>query len=110
MLEQMILYIRENTLLVSLAVGAVTLFLLLLVFIQVTRTRCEVHKICKKVQKYLDVIFAEDGSEDKAEEPANEEVSTPVYQTPEECQKQQEAKKKAEEDAKLLIDVISEVF
>jgi len=82
---------------------------LLLIFIQVTRTRYEVHKICKKIKKYFDVILTE--SEPEAEPVKETETAEqiPVYRTAEDWKKEQELKKR-EEDAKLLMDVISEVF
>ena len=67
------------------------------------------HKICKRIRKYFDVVFTE---EEPVAEPVKEtaqEVQIPVYKTQEELQKEQEEQKKAE-DARLLMEVISEVF
>ena len=107
--EQIITYIRENPVTTFLAAGIIILFILLLIFIQVTRTRYEVHKICKKIKKYFDVILTE--SEPEAEPVKEKETAEqiPVYRTAEDWKKEQELKKR-EEDAKLLMDVISEVF
>lgn len=105
--EQMILYVRENVLLI---VCGVSLLVLFIVFIQVTRTRREVHKICKKIRKYFDVVLSEETTEtvkEKKHEDADQKVQ--VYQISEEERKQQEQQKKAA-DAKLLMDVIQEVF
>lgn len=105
--EQMILYVRENVLLI---VGGVSLLVLLLVFIQVTRTRREVHKICKKIRKYFDVVLSEDTTETVKEEKCEDtDQKVPVYQISEEEGRKQEQQKKAA-DAKLLMDVIQEVF
>lgn len=107
--EQIIPYIRENPVTVSLVAGMIILFLLLLIFIQVTRTRHEVHKICKKIKKYFDVILSDsEPEEEPIEEPETAE-QIPVYRTAEDLKKEQEMRKR-EEDAKLLMDVISEVF
>ena len=106
---QIIPYIRENTIVTALAAGIVILFLLLLIFIQVTRTRYEVHKICKKIRKYFDVILSDSEPEHEPVKEADTEEQIPVYQTADDWQRQQEERKR-EEDAKLLMDVISEVF
>ena len=80
--EQIITYIRENPVTTFLAAGIIILFILLLIFIQVTRTRYEETETAEQI---------------------------PVYRTAEDWKKEQELKKR-EEDAKLLMDVISEVF
>lgn len=106
--EQIMLYIRENT--VAAAVLAGIVILLLLVFVQVTRTRREVHKICSKIRKYFDVILSEEETEPPAaEEKPMEEAQIPVYQTGAEEQMVQEESKDTEE-LRILMDVISEVF
>lgn len=106
--EQIMLYIRENTVTAAVLTGIA--ILLLLVFIQVTRTRREVHKICGKIRKYFDVILAEDDNKSRtAEEKPFEDMQIPVYQTSEEEQEMQEDVKENEE-LRLLMDVISEVF
>ncbi len=113
MLQEIILYIRENMMFVACAAFGVTMLLLLIILIQVGRTRREVHKICKKVRKYFEVILSEDESEEQKKtaqpEVAVEEVPLPVYQTQKEQLMQQEEEKR-ERDAKILMDVISEVF
>ncbi len=109
MMDQIMLYIRENTMVTAMTAGVVALFLLFLVFVQVTRTRREVHKICKKIRKYFDVVFAGEEEEKEPVKEAPQETQIPVYKTQDELQREQEEQKKAE-DAKLLMDVISEVF
>ena len=106
--EQIMLDIRENALAAAALTGII--LLLLLVFIQVTQTRQEVHKICEKVRRYFEVILAEE--EEVApvvEEASSEEIQIPVYQTMEEEQEKEEDSKDREE-LKLLMEVISEVF
>ena len=106
--EQIMAYIREKTGTTALIAVGMVLILLLLVLIQVTRTRREVHKICKKIRRYFDVVFTEEGEE--AKQPAEvkaEEV--PVYRTADELERQRE-EEQAMEDAKLLMDIISDVF
>lgn len=106
--EQIMLYIRENTVTTAVLTGIV--LLLLLVFIQVTRTRREVHKICGKIRKYFDVILSEDEKEPApAEEKSVEDIQIPVYQTANEEQQMPEDEKENEE-LRILMDVISEVF
>lgn len=109
MLDQIMLYVRENTMITAMAAGVSILFLLLLVLLQVTRTRREVHKICKRIRKYFDVVFTEEEPIAEPVKEAAQEVQIPVYKTQEELQKEQEEQKKAE-DARLLMEVISEVF
>ncbi len=109
MLDQIMLYVRENTMVTAMAAGVSILFLLLLVLLQVTRTRREVHKICKRIRKYFDVVFTEEEPIAEPVKEAAQEVQIPVYKTQEELQKEQEEQKKAE-DARLLMEVISEVF
>lgn len=106
--EQFMLYIRENTQVLAVSAGAAVFFLLLLTLVQVTRTRREVHKICKKIRRYFDVILSEETPEP---EPEAEPENVPVMQcqTEEELLRQQE-QRQAEADARLLMDVISEVF
>ena len=109
MLDQIMLYVRENTMVTAMAAGVSILFLLLLFLLQVTRTRREVHKICKRIRKYFDVVFTEEEPIAEPVKEAAQEVQIPVYKTQEELQKEQEEQKKAE-DARLLMEVISEVF
>lgn len=109
MLEQMELYIGKNMEVTAMAALGAVLFLLLLILFQVTRTRREVHKICKKIRKYFDVVFTDTEPEETViEEPVKEE-EVPVYQTTEEWKKQN-AEQKDADDVKLLMEVISEVF
>ena len=107
--EQMIQYLRENMVTIGMAAGGICLLIWLLVLIQVTRTRREVHKICKKIRRYFEVILAEDTKE---EVPVQKE--SPEHTQLPACEAAQEAPvqdtKKSEEDAKLLMEVISEVF
>lgn len=106
--EQIMLYIRENAVVAAALTGII--LLLLMVFIQVTRTRQEVHKICQKVRRYFEVILAEDEEETPVvETESSEEIQIPVYQTMEEGQEKEEDSKEREE-LKLLMEVISEVF
>lgn len=115
--DQILFYIRENQMMLTLIGEAVVLLLLLVVFIQVSRTRREVHKICKKIRKYFEVILAEPTEKEpdgQALEDEQEEV--PIYQTPASVAKQLEQTAGAEKlqkeqrDAKLLMDIIQEVF
>lgn len=106
--EQIMLYIRENA--VAAVVWTGVILLLLLVLIQVMRTRQEVHKICEKVRRYFEVILAEEEEETSVMEPeSSEEIQIPVYQTMGEGQEKEEDSKEREE-LKLLMEVISEVF
>ena len=114
MQEQVMSYIGENALAAAVTAVSAVLLLQLLALIQVTRTRREVHGICKKIRKYLEVVFTEEepGVQEMQKENMTVEAESlpPVYQPSEEWQKQQEEKRKNEADAKLLIEVISEVF
>ena len=106
--EQIMFYIREYAVILSVSAGAAALFLLLFVLVQVTRTRREVHKICKKVQGYLDVVLSEEEPEGApVEEPAAERAMETGID--DDWQARQE-RRQAEEDAQLLMDVLSEVF
>lgn len=106
--EQIMLYIRENAVAAAMFLGIVVL--LLLVLIQVTRTRREVHNICGKIRKYFDVILSEDEKELPAEEKEEyKDIQIPVYQTTGEEERTQENSSDTEE-LRLLMEVISEVF
>lgn len=108
--EQIILYIRENIFTVTMIAGGVLLFLLLVILFQVSRMRREVHKICKKIRRYFEVVLSEDEPEVQTKlEETVENVQVPVYQTVDKMKKYQEEQKRAE-DAKLLMDIIQEVF
>ena len=61
------------------------------------------------IRKYFDVVFTEEEPIAEPVKEAAQEVQIPVYKTQEELQKEQEEQKKAE-DARLLMEVISEVF
>lgn len=121
--NQLYTYIRENEWMLAAVGAAVLLFLLLIILFQVSRTRREVHKICKKVRRYFEVILSE--SQEK-EEPQSEAVpyeeeeqshaDIPVYRMSDENVLRQESGKKEEKqlkeqrDAKLLMDIIQEIF
>ena len=109
MLQEMILYIRGNLVTTALIAGGVLFFLLLVILIQVSRTKHEVHKICKKIRRYFEVVL--DGTPETESEQADalETAKVPVYQTTTGRQKEAEEQRKSE-DAKLLMDVIQEVF
>ena len=110
--EQMILYIRENIMTIALTAGGIVLLIWLFILVQVTRTRREVHKVCKKIYRYFEVILADEAAEEAEASPVNEAVSAdaqiPQQQAPKETPQQRAHK--TEEDVKLLMDVISEVF
>lgn len=107
--EQMMLYLRENIVIVSAAAGGVALLIWVSILFQVTRTRREVHKICKKIRRYFDVIMADDTQEaEPVQEEKAEDLQVPVYEVSKEAAAQNPGK--SEEDVKLLMDVISEVF
>lgn len=102
------LYIRGNAVVLSVSAGAAALLLLLLVLVQVTRTRREVHKICKKIRRYFDVVLSEEAPEyERQEEPVTVQASEAG--TDDDWEARQE-RQKAEKDAQLLMDVLSEVF
>lgn len=110
MQEQIFTYIRQNTMIIAMAAGGVAFLLLLIVLVQVTRTKREVHKICKKIRRYFDVILSEDTKEEPKKEPKRDvDMQVPVYQQDKDWQKEQEERKK-EEDVRILMDVISDVF
>lgn len=107
--EQIILYIRENIMAVAIATAGLSLLIWLLILFQVTRTRREVHKICKKIRRYFDVILADETKEASEETETAKEDGQAVKASEEEEQLLRKAQKD-EEDAKLLMEVISEVF
>lgn len=110
--EQMILYIRENLLTIAMVSGGIVFMIWLIILFQVTRTRREVHKICKKIRRYFDVILAEEPAEAQPaqKEPSPENTQASVSLAKEEPSTQAKVQEKNEEDAKLLMEVISEVF
>ena len=89
--EQVLLYIRENWMMIRMAAAGIGFLLLFVVWIQVTRTRREVHKICKKIRKYFEVILAEDTQEEEivSKETEEEAPLPPVYKTSEEQNRNQ---------------------
>lgn len=109
MLDQIMIYIGENTKMIVLGAGTIVFLLLLVILFQVTRTRREVHKICKKIRKYFDVILAEEEPKEKSVQETAENTQIPVYKTSDEWEKQQAEQKNAQ-DAQLLMEVISEIF
>lgn len=109
MLQEMILYIRENLVTTALIAGGVLFFLLLVILIQVSRMKHEVHKICKKIRRYFEVVLDGIPETESEQDDALETVKVPVYQTTKRRQKEAE-KQQTSEDAKLLMDVIQEVF
>ncbi len=107
--EQIILYLRENIVAVAMWAGGIVLFIWLLILFQVTRTRREVHQICKKIRKYFEVILAEDTQEaPPAEEAVAKEEQEQKAPEPDPALLQETLKDEA--DAKLLMEVISEMF
>lgn len=110
--EQILSYIRENAVMVAVVSGGIGLFLLLIMLVQVSGMRREIRKICKKIRQYFDVVLADTPIEEaqaKEDCPKEAQVQTEACQTAEEIERQNEERKK-EEDMKLLMDVISEVF
>lgn len=115
--DQIISYIRENQTIAALVAAGILLLLLLFILFEVVRTRREVHKICKKIRRYFEVVLTDDVQEAVPEteekEPAQE---IPVYQTMDSYMQKREEQQRAEEllqkqkDAKLLMDIIQEVF
>lgn len=108
LMNEVTAYIRENQMMVMAAVVGIMILFLCIILFQVARTHRKVHKICKKIRKYFDVILTE--------EPAS--VSQAVCENPaenqelkyaESIQSQKESLQK-QKDAKLLMDVISDVF
>ena len=110
MLQEMILYIRGNLVTTALIAGGVLFFLLLVILIQVSRTKHEVHKICKKIRRYFEVVL--DGTSETESEQADalETAKVPVYQTTTKGRQKEAEEQQKSEDAKLLMDVIQEVF
>lgn len=107
--EQMILYIRENMMIIAASFGGISFLLLLINFFQVAGMRREVHQICKKIHKYFEIVLSDNPLEKTEEDFKERQIKeAPAYQGSDEKQLQEERKK--EEDVKLLMDVISEVF
>lgn len=102
-------YVRENQFMMTWIVAGVFGLCLLWILFQVTLTRREVHKICKKVRKYFDVILTEEECREtvKLEEIEPESVKAPLYESEMDYKNE---KLKKQRDAELLMEVISEVF
>ena len=110
--EQIFLYIRENLMTVAMVSGGIVFMIWLMILFQVTRTRREAHKICKKIQQYFDVILADDPQEEQPlpEESTLENTQVLATQAAAAPSIQAEEAPKSEEDVKLLMEVLSEVF
>lgn len=104
--NEILMYIRENQImLMGIVVGSVILCLLFILF-HVVRTHRELRNICKKIHRYFDVILSEEESEDTQFMEADE---IPVSEAKISTKNQEESLQK-QRDAKLLMDVISDVF
>ncbi|MBO5373523.1 MAG: hypothetical protein J6A75_12530 [Lachnospiraceae bacterium] len=103
--NDVLLYFRENQLLIMGMVAGSVAVCLLIILIQVMRTRREVHNICKKIHRYFDVILAETDKDDAADEAEKAPQKLSASQMPDAKKKQAK-----EEDVQLLMDVISNVF
>ena len=101
-------YIRENQfMLMGITTGIIGVCLLW-ILIQVSLTRHEVHKICKKIRKYFEIVLKEDEEILHTEENTEkEEYAAPIYEAVSDYEQEQ---KKKQRDAELLMEVISEVF
>lgn len=117
--NEMIAYIRENQFMFELAAAGVFLVLVLAVWIETIRIKREVHGVCKKIKRYFEVILKEETKETGAEELKTDELEQiPVYHTtdPSVAIRKKESRQTTEEemqkqrDAKLLMDVIQDVF
>lgn len=116
--NQVILYMRENQITIELIAGAILLLLLLVILFQVSRTRREVHKICKKIRRYFDVILTEPAEKEPVGQAGHEvlEKEVPICRSTDSLEKSDkeptgaERIRKEQNDAKLLMDIIQEVF
>jgi len=101
-------YIRENQFMITCFAAGIIGMWLFLILLQVTITRREVHKICKKVRNYFEVILKEEDL-DAVSEPVKEATphTAPMYEMVTDYEREQIKKQK---DAELLMEVISEVF
>ncbi len=115
-LEQFFSYIRENQTLCSVAAYGILLLLCLFIFVEAARTRREVHRICKRIKRYFDVITREEEPDAQSEpelegEEAAQEPEVLMYQpAEEEPEKKARQQLQDQQDAKLLMDVISDIF
>ena len=107
-LNEVTAYIRENHQMMMMAFAGLVILCLLVILFQVSRTHRKVHKICKKIRKYFDVILTEETGE-KAADLTTAMEKQPEYSSVESAQRQKESLQK-QKDAKLLMDVISDVF
>lgn len=105
--EEITWYLRENGIIIAMVVCGVLLCMLSTLLFQVIRTRREVHKTCKKVRKYFEVILTDESEEIFT---ANDAKEKPIleYRMREECSREKDQKQA--EEARLLMDVIQEVF
>lgn len=94
MLQEMILYIRENLVTTALITGGVLFFLLLVILIQVSRMKHEVHKICKKIRRYFEVVLDGTSETESEQDDALETVKVPVYQTAKDGRKRRKNSKR----------------
>lgn len=116
-LEQMFTYISQNIILCMTAAFGILLLFQLFIFLETVRTKRELHGICKRIRRYFDVILQEEKtSEEETEDIFERENDIPVYTTADEEARIFEERKKQEEflqrqkDAKLIMDVIQDVF
>lgn len=106
MMDQFLNYIGENLASIAIAAWIAFFLLLLLVLFKIEGMRCEVHKICEKIYAYLDVVFAEEPEAAGAPQPKAEDV---LAARQEEAGAAKDERQDAQ-DAKLLMDVLSEIF
>lgn len=115
MSKDWIMYISENQQMLQTAILSLVFVLLFVAVIEVGLLKRHVKGICKSVKKYFDVILAEEESSKVQQE--EEMVSAADVQEmvrkerPEDAAYIQEKnRRKQQEEAKLLMDVIQEVF
>lgn len=127
--EQIIFYIRQHLTEVEFITAGIAMLLLLAIFIRVVRTGREVHAVCKKVRRYFEVILTDttementtENTVKPAEEDTLEQTEIPVYRRaaerkitlPEQEQKsdgKDRSRRQDEQDMRLVMDVIREVF
>ena len=107
--EQIILYLRENIVAVAMWAGGIVLFIWLLILFMVKRTRRYEKKYFKICLSVFEVILAEDTQEaPPAEEAGAKEEQEQKAPEPDPALLQETLKDEA--DAKLLMEVISEMF
>lgn len=127
--EQIIFYIRQHLTEVEFITAGIAMLLLFAIFIRVVRTGREVHAVCKKVRRYFEVILADapetentpESAVKPAKEDAFEQTEIPVYERaaareniPSEQSRKTDGKDRSrrqdEQDMRLVMDVIREVF